>query len=57
MLDALTDIGDWECHMHCRTTKLPIGEFVSIDRDAVVARILERWDIVRRGGRLHVFMR
>ncbi|MBB3602751.1 hypothetical protein FHT40_002412 [Mycolicibacterium sp. BK556] len=57
VLDGITDIQDWQRELARTTDKLGIGEFVAIDREAILARILEGWDIIPRHGRLHVFAR
>jgi hypothetical protein len=57
VLDGITDIRDWQRELTRTTDKLGIGEFVAIDREAILARIMEGWDIIPRHGRLHVFAR
>ena len=57
VLEGITDIQEWQRELTRTADRLGIGEFVAVDREAILARVMEGWDIIPRHGRLHVFAR
>jgi hypothetical protein len=55
LLDALTEIRDWEAAIDELAARHGIDGLVSLDRSKVELVARETWDIVDLGGRLYVF--